>query len=89
MHGPGSSRDSFGGIRRDARELAATPADGGDEVAYLNAFLDVRRAAMKREEGHSDTSRVDDAQRVFLDAGNLDLDPPLRWKTYGDSYEIP
>ena len=90
MHGPGSSRDSFGGIRREAQKRATPPVlDGGDEVAYLNAFLDVRRAAMKREEGHSDTSRVDDEQRVFLDAGNLGLDPPLRWKTYGDSYEIP
>jgi chitosanase len=89
MHGPGSSRDSFGGIRREAQRRVEPPAAGGDETEYLNAFLDVRRAAMKREEGHSDTSRVDDEQRVFLDAGNLDLDPPLRWRTYGDSYEIP
>jgi chitosanase len=89
MHGPGSSRDSFGGIRREAQRRADPPSEGGDETAYLDAFLDVRRAAMKAEEGHSDTSRVDDEQRVFLDAGNLALDPPLRWKTYGDSYEIP
>ncbi len=89
MHGPGSSSDSFGGIRREAQKRADPPSEGGDETEYLNAFLDVRRAAMKREEGHSDTSRVDDEQRVFLAAGNLDLDPPLRWKTYGDSYEIP
>jgi chitosanase len=45
-------------------------------------------AAMKTEEAHSDTSRVDTAQRVFLKAGNLSLDTPLRWKVYGDSYEI-
>jgi chitosanase len=89
MHGPGSDHGSFGGIRRDAQALARPPSEGGDETEYLNAFLDVRRAAMKSELGHRDTSRVDDEQRVFLDAGNLDLDPPLRWKTYGDSYEIP
>jgi hypothetical protein len=31
---------------------------------------------------------VDTEQRVFLKAGNLDLNPPLTWKTYGDSYTI-
>jgi chitosanase len=88
MHGPGSNRDSFGGIRREAQERAAPPSEGGDESAYLNAFLDVRRAAMKREQGHSDTSRIDDAQRRFLREGNLGLDPPLVWHVYGDRYEI-
>ena len=88
MHGPGNDPVSFGGIRRTAMNAAKTPAQGGDEVAYLNAFLDARVAAMKTEEAHSDTSRVDTEQRVFLDAGNLDLDPPLRWKVYGDSYSI-
>ena len=43
---------------------------------------------MKTEEAHSDTSRVDTAQRVFLKNGNLDLDPPLCWKVYGDGYRI-
>jgi chitosanase len=88
MHGPGNDSVSFGGIRKTAMRKARTPAQGGDEVAYLNAFLDARRAAMKTEAAHSDTSRVDTAQRVFLRAGNLDLDPPLRWKVYGDSYVI-
>ncbi|GIH67308.1 chitosanase [Microbispora siamensis] len=88
MHGPGTDPVSFGGIRKTAMKKARTPAQGGDEVAYLNAFLDARKAAMKTEEAHSDTSRVDTAQRVFLKNGNLDLDPPLRWKVYGDSYQI-
>ncbi|KAB8187183.1 chitosanase [Microbispora catharanthi] len=88
MHGPGADPVSFGGIRKTAMKKAKTPAQGGDEVAYLNAFLDARKAAMKTEEAHSDTSRVDTAQRVFLKNGNLDLDPPLRWKVYGDGYQI-
>ena len=88
MHGPGSDPASFGGIRAAALRRATPPSQGGDEVAYLNAFLDVRKKAMKAEEAHEDTSRVDDAQRVFLDAGNLDLDTPLVWKVYGDSYRI-
>ncbi|MFL6051844.1 MAG: chitosanase [Actinoallomurus sp.] len=88
MHGPGSDADSFGGIRAAALKKAKTPAQGGNETTYLNAFLDARKVAMKHEEAHSDTSRVDTEQRVFLKAGNLDLNPPLRWKVYGDSYSI-
>jgi chitosanase len=88
MHGPGSDGDSFGGIRKNAMKKAKTPAQGGNEVTYLNAFLDARKVAMKHEEAHSDTSRVDTEQRVFLKNGNLDFDPPLSWKVYGDSYTI-
>jgi hypothetical protein len=88
MHGPGDDGTSFGGIRKAAMKKAKTPAQGGDETTYLNAFLDARVAAMKTEEAHSDTSRVDTEQRVFLKAGNLNLAPPLTWKTYGDSYTI-
>jgi len=68
--------------------VARPPSKGGDQVRYLDAFLDVRVKAMKLEEAHSDTSRVDDAQRVFLRAGNLNLTPPLHLKVYGDPYTI-
>ncbi|MER7283630.1 chitosanase [Dactylosporangium sp. NPDC000244] len=88
MHGPGNDAASFGGIRKAALAKAKSPAQGGDETAFLNAFLDARVAAMRTEEAHSDTSRVDTAQRAFLAAGNLDLRPPLSWKVYGDSYTI-
>ncbi|MED7955008.1 chitosanase [Streptomyces sp. BE20] len=88
MHGPGNSSDSFGGIRAAALRKAKPPAQGGDEKTYLAAFLDARAAAMRTEAAHSDTSRVDTAQRVFLEAGNLDLHTPLRWKVYGQSFHI-
>lgn len=84
MHGVSGLR----GIRAHALLKAHTPAAGGDEIAYLGAFLDARVAEMKTEEAHSDTSRVDDAQRVFLKSGNLDLNQPLAWKVYGDRYSI-
>jgi chitosanase len=88
MHGGGDDRMSFGSIRERALGRARPPARGGDETAYLHAFLDARVWAMRQEEAHSDTSRVDTAQRVFLREGNLDLDPPLKWQVYGDSYRI-
>jgi chitosanase len=88
MHGDGSDSTSFSNIRRRALAKAKPPAQGGDEVTYLNAFLDARVWAMKQEEAHSDTTRVDTEQRVFLQKRNLNLDPPLNWKVYGDSYHI-
>lgn len=88
MHGPGDDPVSFGGIRATALEHADPPSKGGDEVAYLEAFLDAREDAMRTEEAHEDTTRVSTAQRVFLHAGNLDLLPPLRWSVYGDEFEI-
>ncbi|GAA1955113.1 chitosanase [Amycolatopsis minnesotensis] len=88
MHGPGDSDDSFGGIRKTAMKKAKPPSQGGNETTYLKAFLDARKVIMKQEEAHADTSRVDTEQLVFLNAGNLDLHTPLKWKVYGDPYEI-
>ncbi|NEA41056.1 chitosanase [Streptomyces sp. SID11385] len=88
MHGPGDGGLDFGGIRARALRGAKPPAEGGDETVWLDAFLDARVWAMRQEEAHSDTSRVDTAQRVFLREGNLGLEPPLEWAVYGDRYRI-
>ncbi|MCT9092802.1 chitosanase [Streptomyces sp. ASQP_92] len=88
MHGDGSDPTSFSSIRKRALAKAKPPSQGGNETTYLNAFLDARVWAMQQEEAHSDTSRVDTEQRVFLKKGNLDLDTPLDWKVYGDPYHI-
>lgn len=87
-HGPGGNATSFGGIRAAAMKRADTPAEGGDEKAYLSAFLDVRRKAMRELHPEHDTSRVDTAQRRFLNDGNLDLDTPLEWTMYGTPYKV-
>ncbi|WP_411104545.1 chitosanase [Streptomyces sp. cmx-4-9] len=88
MHGDGTDPTSFRNIRKRALSKAKPPSQGGSEAAYLNAYLDARVWAMKQEEAHSDTSRVDTAQRVFLKKGNLNLNTPLDWKVYGDSFHI-
>jgi chitosanase len=74
------------GIRARTLRTATSPAHGGDEIGYLDAFLDARVAEMRTEEAHSDTTRVDTAQRQFLRRSNLDLTGPLTWKIYGDLY---
>jgi chitosanase len=75
-------------VRQQALRVAQSPAQGGDEIAYLNAFLNARVAEMRTEEAHSDTTRIDTAQRQFLRRSNLDLAGPLSWKVYGDAYRI-
>jgi chitosanase len=84
MHGMPGLRS----IRADAMNAAMTPRQGGDETVWLSAFLDARVREMQTEEAHSDTTRVDTAQRVFLRASNLDLNAPLNWRVYGDRYSI-
>ncbi|MFZ4874561.1 chitosanase [Janthinobacterium sp. Mn2066] len=91
MHGPGTDaqRNSFQGIRAQAQLRALPPSRGGNETAYLNAFLDVRRALMQSEPDHAgNLDRLDTQQRLFLQNGNLDLNTPLNWKVNGDSYQI-
>jgi chitosanase len=87
MHGAGGA-DGFDAIRERALRKADSPAAGGSQGAYLHAFLDARKRAMKREAAHEDTSRIDTAQRVFVNEGNFGLRPPLVWQVYGDSYRI-
>ncbi len=76
------------GVRERALGRAAAPAAGGDERAYLEAFLDERVVEMRKEAAHEDVSRIETAQRRFLREGNLDLALPLRWAVYGDSFAI-
>ena len=75
-------------IRDRALRKARPPAQGGNETTWLTAFLDERVVEMKKEEAHSDVTRIDTAQRVFLRNGNLDLNTPLDFSIYGDAYHI-
>jgi len=75
-------------IRSRALAKAKPPAQGGDERTWLNVFMDERIVEMKKEEAHSDVSRIDTAQRVFLNNSNFDLNTPLDFKVYGDPFHI-
>ncbi|KUN19204.1 chitosanase [Streptomyces antibioticus] len=88
FHGPGANATSFYGLRENARKKAALPSEGGSETAYLNAFLDVRKAAMRTRRADIDTTRVDTAQRRFLREGKLELETPLTWAVYGETYQV-
>ncbi|AGZ46499.1 chitosanase [Actinoplanes friuliensis] len=75
-------------IRSRALQRAKPPSQGGNETTWLNAFLDERVIEMKKEAAHDDVTRIDTAQRVFLRNGNLDMNTPLDFSIYGDSYHI-
>jgi chitosanase len=75
-------------IRARALKRAKPPSRGGTEATWLTAFLNERVVEMKKEEAHSDVTRIETAQRVFLKAGNFDLKTPLRFGVYGDRYTI-
>ncbi|WP_351230889.1 chitosanase [Streptomyces sp. NPDC002133] len=91
LHGPGLEADGFYGIRQAAMNKAKTAAEGGDEKAYLNAFLDAGRAVMltRLTRSERDTSRIDTEQREFLRNGNMELAAPLAWRTNGETFRIP
>lgn len=89
LQGPGAEEDGFYGIRKVAMARADTVTGGGNESTYLNVFLDAAREVMKSKKNQQDTSRIDTAQRYFLEHANLGLEPPLTWKMYGDTFTIP
>ncbi len=62
-----------------------SPAQGGDETTYLNAFLGARRIVILGQRGHHDTTRIDTVQRVVLDDGTRSP-AALVWHVYGDRY---
>ena len=87
VHGSGEGEDCFEAIRDAARERETAPSAGGDEAAFLTAFLDARVPVMQREAAHSDLSRLD-AQRKFLREENFDLALPLEWTMYGEAFSL-
>ncbi|MFE3857650.1 chitosanase [Streptomyces griseorubiginosus] len=89
FHGPGTDATSFYGLRARALRKAASPTGGGSEKAYLKAFLDIREDAMRTKHPGIDTTRVDTAQRRFLEDGNLGLRTPLEWQVYGETFKVP
>ncbi|MCL8010617.1 chitosanase [Streptomyces sp. AS02] len=89
FHGAGIDADGFYVLRERALRKADSPSEGGAETAYLDAFLDVRRAAMRAKRPDTDTTRIDTAQRRFLNNGNLRLSTPLVWQVYGETYKVP
>lgn len=74
-------------MRREALAAARSPARGGDEKAYPNAFLDARVAAIGREPSHTGASRVEAPSGISY-GEKLQLETPLRWTVYGDGYRV-
>lgn len=87
MHGSGDGDDCFETIRNVALKKEKAPSGGGDETAFLAAFLDAREPVMQMEAAHSDLSRLT-AQRKFLKEQNFSLSLPLEWTMYGEKFSL-
>ena len=86
--GPGMDATSFGGIR-DAALAMAAPSQGRRRDPLPQHVPRRPLAVMKADPTWAQTTvRIDTEQRKFLNEGNLSLQPPLAWSTYGDDYRI-
>jgi len=87
-HGPGNSPHSFGGIVAGVKASGQpSPAQGGDEIAYLSAIIAARDDALKA----GSTYQVDGRSTIglkFLSEKNLNLTLPLTWTVYKVTYSI-
>jgi chitosanase len=89
QHGLGTERDGLNGIvARTISAAGGTPSSGIDEVAWLRAFLEVRRQTLQNPADpataaawRASVGRVD-TLRKLLDQGNTKLLPPLTIKPF-------
>jgi len=74
-----------------AKHATAAPAQGGDEITYLKAFVAAYRASILADPGHATDGSVGRADTMWgplVDAGNLKLGTPLHWSMYGQAFDI-
>jgi chitosanase len=86
--GPGTDSESFPKIVAQVKAAGhQSPAQGGDEVAFLSAIVAARDAVLKGWGNYQADGRSSIAKKL-LSEGNLNLSLPLRWTIYGDPYSI-
>lgn len=74
-----------------AKQAARSPAQGGDELTYLKAFVAAYRASILADPGHASDGSVGRADTMWgplVTAGNFGLAPPLHWAMYGQGFDI-
>lgn len=83
VHGATKDDDTDGlkEIRDDAKGAAKDPKDGGDEKAYLTAFLEARKNSEKGQDEQS-PSRIKAWQKLVDENADLNVskDHPLDWR---------
>jgi len=74
-----------------AKAAAMPPAQGGDEMTYLKAFVAAYRASILADPGHASDGSVGRADTMWgplVTAGNFGLATPLHWAMYGQGFDI-
>ena len=96
QHGEGDDPDGFPALlARTTQKVGRTPADGADEKEWLRTFLSVRKADLAhaydeetREVWAESTGRCD-VFSALIEAGNWNLDGPIKVNTAGYEGVIP
>jgi chitosanase len=87
-HGPGTDRESFGGIIAGVKARGyRSPARGGQETAYLAAIVAARDAVLRGWGDYQNDGRSTIARKLLRER-NLSLKLALRWTVYGDAFSI-
>ena len=87
QHGPEGEGSSLANIRKAAKNKAKPPAAGGDEKAYLKAFIDIREKSLKKMKFKVNLSRIEVQKKLVLDE-EFDMLLPLEFTMYGYDYEL-
>lgn len=87
-HGPGTDPESFGGIVAGVKARGHhSPAQGGNEVAYLTAIIAARDAVLHAWGDYQVDGRSTIGLKLLREK-NLNLTLPLTWTIYGGAYSI-
>jgi chitosanase len=87
-HGPAADPESFGGIVAGVKASGhRSPAQGGDETAYLTAIIAARDLVLKNWGNYQRRGRSAIGLKFLADK-NLNLTLPLTWNVYGNTYSI-
>jgi len=95
QHGTGDDPDGLPSMIKRASLAAKPPAAGGDERAWLEQFLKIRRAALAHASDPATSAawaesvgRADAMLAIFA-SGNMDFSGPVTVNPYGDQFTIP
>lgn len=87
-HGPGSDRESFGGIVAGVKARGTrSPARAGNQITYLTSVVAARNAVLRGWGDYQANGRSSIVLKLLREK-NLNLRTPLYWSFYGDSFSM-
>ncbi len=95
QHGTGSDPDGLGAMIKKVSKAVKPPSAGGDEKAWLNKFLKIRKATLAHASDPATSAAWAesvgraDAMLAICASGNMDFSGPVTVNPYGGQFTIP